>query len=313
MVLRPNLFTISTVVCAVAACALTAAASSSRERIDEIDYSQRYAAAIPKRAVVDFIDITINFRQHKLALHRHNIIYGSHDSGMDAKRINRTAMLWPQLEHQIMDVMYTAHAFDLGSDPTPRQPATTPWWCTVLWSAQHQLPRSPVQDPAIETFSFIEAGKPKHIAVFTKGLGLDGKAIIRQTMIKVLKELKIDMTPKPDELVTEEGDQFEPIKTNLKDVLEHSDNYRGKRVSVTGWPVADGHELVGLSLQKSTPPGKSKYLSIDHYVSCFANESAIKPDLNSRLTVDGIIASWCDPAHPQLVRATRIEPAAAGK
>jgi hypothetical protein len=312
VVLRANLLTISTLVCAIAACAL-AARASARSRIDEIDYSQRYALAIPKRAVVDFIDITIDFRQNKLTLYHHNIIYGSHDSGMDANRIHRTATLSPQIEHQIMDAMYTAHAFDLGSDPTPRQPATTPWWCTVLWSPKHQLPRSPVQDPAIETFSFIESGKPKHTAVFTKGLGLDGKLLIRKSMISVLKQLKIDMTPKPDELVTEEGDQFEPIKTNLKDVLDHSDNYRGKRVSVTGWPVADGRELIGLSLQKSTPAGKSKYLAIDHYVSCFANESDIKPDINSRLTVDGIIASWCDPAHPQLVRATRIEPAPAGK
>lgn len=312
MVLRANVFTISTFLCAVAAYAL-AAAASSHGRIDEIAYSQRYAMAAEKRAMVDFVDITIDFKKHKLSLYRRNTIYGSHDGGLDAKRFNRTATLSPQIEHQIMDAMYKAHAFDLGSDPPSPQPSTTPWWCTVLWSPQHQLPHNPLQDPAIESFSFVEAGKPKHTAVFTAELGLDGKLIIRQTMIRLLQQLKIGTIAKPGEFVTEEGDQFEPIKANLKEVLEQSDNYRGKRVSVTGWPVADGRELVGLSLQKSTPPGKSKYLAIDHYVSCFAEEANIKPDLNTRLTVDGIIASWCDPAHPELVRATRIEPAPAGK
>ena len=254
MVLRANLFIISTLICAVAACAL-AATASARSRIDEIDYSQRYAAATRKRAVVDFIGITIDFRQHKLTLYRHNIIYGSHDSGMDTKRINRTAMLTPQIEHQIMDAMYTAHALDLAAIPhLDNQPQRrggarfSGHRSTNCLAAQCKIRQS---KPSV-----LSKWANRNTPPFSPpGLGLDGKLIIRKTMISVLKQLKVDMTAKPDELVTEEGDQFEPIKTNLKDVLDHSDNYRGKRVSVTGWPVADGRELIGLSLQKSTTPG----------------------------------------------------------
>jgi len=290
---------------------LTVAAEATplaQTKLDQFTYTQRLSSENRKRALVDFKEIRVNFKLHQLSLVRRSSVYGSLDPGIDLRRISRHVTITPQIERWLIAELEREHAFDLKSDPPQEQHNIMHWWCTALWTAKQKLPRDPFQDGSSETLVFEEPGKPKHSVVFTSPFDSRARLMLRQTMANLLQHVGLDSKGTPDEVATEEGDQMAPIPTDLKDLLKDADSYKGKRVSVSGWPVADGSVCIGISPKKSARAADSKYLAIDHYVSSFANEANIKPELNSRLSVDGVISGWSEATHPLLVRATRIEP-----
>jgi hypothetical protein len=136
---------------------------------------------------------------------------------------------------------------------------------------------------------------------------------IHETMLQFAKKMQIDQPPdRANSTTVTEGDKQPARAVKLSEVLDHPDEYHGKRISVIGF-YHEEFEGSSFSIDQTASRKLNTKQSVwRSSISTFADKSAINDRNDAWLRIDGIflrgpgghMGMWPG----EIVRLTRIEP-----